>query len=75
MAKSMDRVPQADGTYKWEMVEITQAYLAERAAKEKALAEGTPFPGEEAPVNCPMPTPKRTTRRTKASKVSESTDS
>jgi len=71
MAKSMDKVPQADGTYKWEMVEITQQYLAERAAKEEALANGTPFPGTEAPVNCPMPTPKKTTRRTKASKVSE----
>ena len=71
MALSMDRVPQPDGTYKWEQVEITQAYLEERAAKEKALAEGTPFPGVEKPA----PTAKKTTRKTKASKVSESTDS
>tara|TARA_A100001201_G_scaffold8411_1_gene12894 strand:+ start:961 stop:1170 length:210 start_codon:yes stop_codon:yes gene_type:complete len=69
MAKSMDKVPQADGTYKWEMVEITQQYLAERAAKEEALANGTPFPGTEA-----EPKPK-TTRRKKSTKVEESTNS
>jgi len=69
MVQSMDRVPQPDGTYKWEMVEITQAYLEERAAKEKALEDGTPFPGAEESK------PKRSTRRTKASKVKESTDS
>jgi hypothetical protein len=69
MVQSMDRVPQPDGTYKWEMVEITPAYLEERAAKEKALEEGTTFPGTEEVK------PKRSTRRTKASKVKESTDS
>ena len=69
MAKSMDKVPQPDGTYKWEMVEITQQYLAERAAKEEALANGTPFPGTEA-----EPKPK-TTGRKKSTKVEESTNS
>ena len=66
MAKSMDQVPQPDGTYKWELVEITQAYLEERAAKKKALADGTPFPGTEKP---------KTVRRRKNTKVEESTDS
>ena len=66
MAKSMDKVPQPDGTYKWEMVEITKEYLAERAAKEEALANGTPFPGTEKP---------KTTRRKKSSKVEESNNS
>ena len=66
MAKSMDRVPQPDGTYTWELVEITQAYLEERAAKEKALADGTPFPGTEKP---------KTVRRRKNTKVEESTES
>ena len=71
MAKSMDKVPQPDGTYKWEMVEITQQYLAERAAKEEALANGTPFPGTEVE---PEVKPK-TTRREKSTKVEESTNS
>ena len=71
MAKSMDKVPQPDGTYKWEMVEITQQYLAERAAKEEALANGTPFPGTEVE---PAVKPK-TTRRKKSTKVEESTNS
>jgi hypothetical protein len=66
MAKSMDQVPQPDGTYKWELVEITQAYLEERAAKEKALADGTPFPGTEKP---------KTVRRRKNTKVDESIES
>ena len=69
MAKSMDKVPQADGTYKWEMVEITQEYLAERAAKEEALANGTPFPGTKAEAK------PKTTRRKKSTKVEESTNS
>ena len=71
MAKSMDKVPQPDGTYKWEMVEITQQYLAERAAKEEALANGTPFPGTEAVSE----TKPKTTRRKKSTKVEESTNS
>tara|TARA_Y100000592_G_scaffold50204_1_gene79527 strand:- start:2567 stop:2776 length:210 start_codon:yes stop_codon:yes gene_type:complete len=69
MAKSMDKVPQADGTYKWEMVEITQEYLAERAAKEEALANGTAFPGAKAEAK------PKTTRRKKSTKVEESTNS
>ena len=71
MTKSMDKVPQADGTYKWEMVEITQQYLAERAAKEEALAKGTPFPGTEVKAEAKP----KTTRRKKSSKVEESTNS
>jgi hypothetical protein len=67
MGKSMDRVPQADGTYKWELVDVTQDYLKERAAKEEALRTGTPFPGSE-------PEPKKTVRRSKVSKVDESTN-
>jgi hypothetical protein len=69
MAQSMDKVPQADGTYKWEMVEITQEYLAERAAKEEALANGTAFPGTKAE------TKPKATRRKKSTKVEESTNS
>jgi len=71
MAKSMDKVPQADGTYKWEMVEITQQYLAERAAKEEALVNSTPFPGTEAKAEAKP----KTTRRKKSTKVEESTNS
>ncbi len=71
MAKSMDKVPQADGTYKWEMVEITQQYLAERAAKEEALANGTPFPGTAVKAEAKP----KTTRRKKSTKVEESTNS
>ena len=71
MALSMDRVPQPDGTYKWEQVEITQAYLEERAAKEEALAKGTPFPGVEAKAEAKP----KTTRRKKSTKVEESTNS
>jgi len=71
MAKSMDKVPQADGTYKWEMVEITQQYLAERAAKEEALANGTAFPGTEVKTEAKP----KTTRRKKSTKVEESTNS
>jgi hypothetical protein len=65
MAQSMDRVPQPDGTYKWEMVEITQAYLEERAAKEEALANGTPFPGAKTEPEAAS----KTTRRKKSTKV------
>ena len=46
MAKSLDKVLQPDGTYKWELVEPT--------ASEKM---GN---GPEAPVVCPAPTPKAT---------------
>ena len=44
-----------------------QDYLKERAAKEEALKNGTPFPGTE-------PAPKKTIRRSKVSKVDESTN-
>ena len=43
MAKSLDKVLQADGTYKWELVEPT---LSERMGD-----------GAESPVVCPAPEP------------------
>ena len=46
MAKSLDKVLQPDGTYKWELVEPTQS---EKMGN-----------GPEAPVVCPAPTPKAT---------------
>jgi len=57
MAKSLDKVLQADGSYKWEMVDSWDP------ASEKKAEEKTP--------ECPMPAPKKTTKKTKASKVSE----
>ena len=68
MAKSMDKVLQPDGSYKWELVEITTAYLEQKAANEAAYAAGLPFPGteEEKP---------KVTRRKRSTKVEESTDS
>ena len=44
MAKSLDRVLQSDGTYKWELVEPT---LSEKMGN-----------GPEAPVVCPAPNTK-----------------
>ena len=49
MAKSLDKVLQPDGTYKWELVEPT--------ASEKM---GN---GAEAPVVCPAPEPKVTKKK------------
>ena len=49
MAKSLDKVLQADGTYKWQLVEPTQS--------EK---KGN---GPEAPVVCPAPKPKATKKK------------
>ena len=43
MAKSLDKVLQADGTYKWELVEPS---LSERMGN-----------GVEAPAVCPAPEP------------------
>jgi len=57
MAKSLDKVLQADGSYKWELVDSWDP-----ASEKKAEGE-TP--------ECPMPAPKKTTKKTKASKVSE----
>ena len=45
MAKSLDKVLQPDGTYKWELVEPT---LSEKMGN-----------GAEAPVVCPAPKPKK----------------
>ena len=44
MAKSLDKVLQPDGTYKWELVEPT---LSEKMGN-----------GAEVPVACPAPKPK-----------------
>ena len=55
MAKSLDKVLQPDGTYKWELVEPTQS--------EKM---GT---GPEAPVVCPAPEPKATKKKSTKKKT------
>ena len=49
MAKSLDKVLQPDGTYKWELVEPTQS---EKMGN-----------GPEAPVVCPAPTTKATKKK------------
>ena len=49
MAKSLDKVLQPDGTYKWELVEPR---LSERMGN-----------GAEAPVVCPAPEPKATKKK------------
>jgi len=49
MAKSLDKVLQPDGTYKWELVEPS---LSERMGN-----------GAEAPVVCPAPEPKATKKK------------
>jgi hypothetical protein len=73
MAKSMDKVLQPDGSYKWELVEITTAYLEQKAANEAAFAAGLPFPGTEKPAEEAVKEEQpKTTRRKKATKVDES---
>ena len=49
MAKSLDKVLQPDGTYKWELVEPT---LSEKMGN-----------GAEAPAACPAPKPKATKKK------------
>ena len=49
MAKSLDKVLQPDGTYKWELVEPT---LSEKMGN-----------GAEAPVVCHAPEPKATKKK------------
>ena len=49
MAKSLDKVLQSDGTYKWELVEPTQS---EKMGN-----------GPEDPVVCPAPEPKATKKK------------
>ena len=49
MVKSLDKVLQSDGTYKWELVEPG---LSERMGN-----------GAEAPVVCPAPKPKATKKK------------
>jgi len=49
MAKSLDKVLQPDGTYKWELVEPG---LSERMGN-----------GAEDPVVCPAPKPKATKKK------------
>ncbi len=61
MAKSLDKVLQSDGTYKWELVEPT---LSEKMGN-----------GPEAPVACPAPeskvTKKKSTRKKTTNPLSE----
>ena len=49
MAKSLDRVLQADGSYKWELVELTSDYI-------KSLE--SPVDPQTAPAQYPAPTRK-----------------
>ena len=55
MVKSLDKVLQSDGTYKWELVEPG---LSERMGN-----------GAEAPVVCPAPQPKATKKKTAKKKT------
>ena len=55
MAKSLDKVLQPDGTYKWELVEPD---LSERMGN-----------GVEGPVVCPAPKPKATKKKTTKKKT------
>ena len=55
MAKSLDKVLQSDGTYKWELVEPG---LSERMGN-----------GTEVPVACPAPEPKVTKKKTTKKKT------
>ena len=55
MAKSLDKVLQADGTYKWELVEPTQS---EKMGN-----------GPEAPVGCPAPEPNATKKKSAKKKT------
>ena len=55
MAKSLDKVLQSDGTYKWELVEPG---LSERMGN-----------GAEVPVACPAPKPKATKKKTTKKKT------
>ena len=55
MAKSLDKVLQADGTYKWELVEPTQS---EKMGN-----------GPEAPVVCPAPKAKETSKKVSKKKT------
>ena len=61
MAKSLDKVLQPDGTYKWELVEPTQS---EKMGN-----------GPEAPVVCPAPEPiatkKKSTKKKTTSPLSD----
>ena len=68
----MDKILQPDGSYKWELVEITTAYLEQKAANEAAYAAGLPFPGTEKEEEEEKP---KVTRRKRSTKVEESTDS
>ena len=55
MAKSLDKVLQPDGTYKWELVEPTQS---EKMGN-----------GPETPVVCPAPEPKATKKKSPKKKT------
>jgi len=55
MAKSLDKVLQADGTYKWELVEPS---LSEKMGN-----------GPEAPAVCPAPETKATKKKSAKKKT------
>ena len=59
MAKSLDRVLQADGSYKWELVDSWDP-TSEKKASDKASKTSAP---------------KRATKKVRSSKVTESIDS
>ncbi len=56
MAKSLDKVLQADGSYKWELVELNSEYIKslESPAEPAAPAQCPAV----APLQCPAPTRK-----------------
>lgn len=56
MAKSLDKVLQADGSYKWELVELNSDYI-----KSLESPVEPPAPAQcpaVAPLQCPAPTRK-----------------
>ena len=61
MGKSLDKVLQPDGSYKWEMVELTEARTKGLDAKPEKVEKPAPAP--------------KAVKKTKATKVDEPTES
>jgi hypothetical protein len=57
MAKSLDKVLQADGSYKWELVELTSEYIKSLESPVEPEAAPAQCPAI-APLQCPAPTRK-----------------
>jgi len=57
MAKSLDKVLQADGSYKWELVELTSDYIKSLESPAEPEAAPAQCPAI-APLQCPAPTRK-----------------